>query len=110
MRFAEENKYHEIISCVQFLSRVHFLEGIYTSEDLLQQVGKTVQTIGKTKWELQSNGRVTVTQTPPLGLITALNWSSFTDLFTLVSLGAHDRQCYHSCPRPQGNKWVHSHY
>lgn len=110
MRFAEENKYHEIISCVQFLSRVHFLEGIYTSEDLLQQVGKTVQTIGKTKWEVQSNGRVTVTQTPPLGLITALNWSSFTDLFTLVSLGAHDRQFYHSCPRPQGNKWVHSHY
>lgn len=39
------------------LLQVHFLEGIYTSEDLVQQVGKTVQTLGKTKWEVQSNGR-----------------------------------------------------
>jgi len=66
MRFAEENKYHEIIFCVRFLSRVHFLKGIYTTEDLMQQVGKTVQTIGKTKWVVQSNSGVTVTQTLPL--------------------------------------------
>ncbi|RXN04357.1 stabilin-1-like protein [Labeo rohita] len=39
------------------LLQVHFLDGIYTSEDLQQLVGKTVQTIGKTKWEVQSNGR-----------------------------------------------------
>ncbi|XP_051550154.1 stabilin-1 isoform X1 [Myxocyprinus asiaticus] len=39
------------------LLQVHFLDGIYTSEDLKKQVGKTVQTIGKTKWEIQSKGR-----------------------------------------------------
>uniref|UniRef100_A0A8C2GCI5 Stabilin 1 n=1 Tax=Cyprinus carpio TaxID=7962 RepID=A0A8C2GCI5_CYPCA len=39
------------------LLQVHFLDGIYTSEDLLQLVGKTVQTLGKTKWEVNSNGR-----------------------------------------------------
>ncbi|NP_001182543.1 stabilin-1 precursor [Danio rerio] len=39
------------------LLQVHFLEGIYTSEDLRQKAGKTVQTIGMTKWEVQSNGR-----------------------------------------------------
>lgn len=43
------------------LCRVHFLDGIYTSEDLKQQVGKTVPTIGKTKWGVQSKGRVTIT-------------------------------------------------
>ncbi|TRZ01615.1 hypothetical protein DNTS_022971 [Danionella cerebrum] len=40
-----------------YLLQAHFLEGIYTSEDLRQQVGKTVQTVGKTKWEIQSNGK-----------------------------------------------------
>ncbi|KAI7790987.1 stabilin-1 precursor [Triplophysa rosa] len=39
------------------LLRVHFLDGIYTSEDLKQQVGKTVTTIGKTKWGVQSKGK-----------------------------------------------------
>ncbi|KAA0711995.1 Stabilin-1 Fasciclin [Triplophysa tibetana] len=37
--------------------RVHFLDGIYTSEDLKQQVGKTVPTMGKTKWGVQSKGK-----------------------------------------------------
>ncbi|XP_056614920.1 stabilin-1-like [Triplophysa dalaica] len=39
------------------LLRVHFLDGIYTSEDLKQQVGKTVPTMGKTKWGVQSKGK-----------------------------------------------------